>query len=253
MEVPSLEEKEMSSDPTSPEELAQKAKEHPIGIVVTFLAGFLTISVSFVLFYFKDQIENFMPSPLPYKEWLLLLAFLLAIRHQMRVIFLDSKVGKRIQRDNAKKATRLLVPLTVMGGLGLTFFGYHLMIGSLFMVTYCIVFLVFWRITYKGIEFDSTEKEQTLRTSLAFGFFGDLACVAFWVVHTIVSYQTLERTKEAQLSQASSQIDQSVYLNSDGVIFILLISSVLIGLEFAWVHFRLMRDRFELTVSFLRS
>ncbi len=151
----------------------------PTGIVISFIAGFVGIGISAVLFYFKPELVAIIgTTALP--SWYIFLVVALIIRHQLRVVFIDSTAAIEIKNGFLKAAVSLLIPLAVMGSIALSVTDIHLLIGAIYMFIYSALFTIFWGIILFGINASTVGEYQKKLVKILLPIITDVVLVVFW-------------------------------------------------------------------------
>lgn len=173
---------------------------HPTGILITFLASIVSIGVSSALYHFKYS-QNPMPDHPESTIWFFCLILILLLRHQFRVVFVDSSAAVHVPPGRLRFSLWLLVPLAVMGSSSLMVFSYDAFLGTQWMMIYSIVFSIFWILLISGVRRDYLNQLETQATggdlqavsqikaikrrriNGAIGVFSDIVILLFWALY----------------------------------------------------------------------
>ncbi|MCF1183327.1 hypothetical protein L0E83_07735 [Marichromatium gracile] len=197
------------------------------GIVVTFFSALIGTIINVCLFYVKPQI-TWVQVQNGYQDALVLVIGAMIVRHQLRVVFLDSSAALHIRTGFRKFALWLLMPLGVTGALFLMAFSFSLKTGLIITLAYIVLFLVFWVVLIIGSFFPgATNEEKEKRDTAIGGVIVDGAFLAWWV---LFFYKVM--------SGGQGKIDE------DNFVFTILIL-VFAAVEIAWIYKDSMIERFS--------
>ena len=130
----------------SPNDNVAESQSHrssiPKAIIVTFIASFISIAVKYIImiFRFGDNAAKENTPKFEVAMWIFFFAFLLVIRHQLRVVFIDSVYVRAMEKKSEKLVLGLLLIIATMGGLVFSICGIGLYVVSWFMVIYSSLF-----------------------------------------------------------------------------------------------------------------
>lgn len=220
--------------------VSQKRIPPPIGIQVSFIATFITIIIQFYLFYIGQGID--FDIQLPYKEWFLVFVCILVLRHNLRIVFIDSSASFDIDKSWRKFSLWYLFPLAVMGGLTLITLGLNLYVGSIFLLLYTVLFFLFWVFIMIGMK--SLGSKKLLPAGLS--AFADVTCILFWSSYLNELVLGIETMKiEGEISNAS--------IAGDGLSGFLIIVVLIISVECTYLYTKPLFERIQKVNQLLKT
>lgn len=150
------------------------------GIVVTFFAALFGAVINVYLFYLKPHI-SWIPAQHGYQDAVMFIIAAMIVRHQLRVVFLDSSAALHIKTKFRKAALWVLFPLGVVGAVFLMSFAFHVKVGILVTIIYTVLFLLFWLILLIGSFIPGASNEEKERRDTAlWGLVVDSAFLVWW-------------------------------------------------------------------------
>ncbi len=165
---------------------SQERNVLPKAILVTFLSTFISLFIVFLFIYFKGPIENIIGDDLlkiKATKWLLFFVFILVIRHQLRVVFIDFVYVKSMEIKLEKIVLWLLLLIAIMGSMVFYIFNYGVLIASWFMVVYTFLFLLLSIFMLGGQKNSPTEKKTKKENINAIiSTIIDLFCLIIWLI-----------------------------------------------------------------------
>lgn len=160
----------------------------PKAIIVTFVASFISITAKFLLMALIPSVDNTTQegtSHLEISNWLLFFIFILVIRHQLRVVFIDSVYVKAMEKKSERAVLGLLLVIAVMGSLVFPICGLGLKATSWFMVIYTFLF-TFLGVCMLGGQRYSPEQQEigNENWNLVLSVMIDVGCLGVWFLST---------------------------------------------------------------------
>ena len=160
----------------------------PRAILVTFLASFISVTIAFFIIIFEKPLQTMIGEDLVEMKaatWLLVFVFILVMRHQLRVIFLDSVYVKSIEINLERVVYWLLLAIATMGSLVFFIFKFGIKIATWYMAVYSALFTVLG-ICMLGGQSGSPKQRETWKenSNAIFSTIVDLICFAIWAVAT---------------------------------------------------------------------
>ncbi len=113
------------------------------------------------------------------EDMLLVLVLVVLVRHQLRVVFIDSSDAAKLGPLWQKVAVISLIPLAILGGITWLSFGLHNLLGAVVMLAYSLGFACFWIIVMTGTPKSVRADEKPKGAPLL----ADIGLVVFWIYY----------------------------------------------------------------------
>lgn len=159
----------------------QKEKEAtPKAILVTFLATFVSLTITFLIIALKNRLaKDVLTEVAQINFWILLLVFILIIRHNLRVVFLDTVYIKLIEKSYEKGIIWLLLFIATMGSIVFLVLGFGLTVAALYMLIYSFLFTILGILMLAG---RLTEPKDKKNLNAVWSVIIDIICIVAWIV-----------------------------------------------------------------------
>lgn len=197
------------------------------GIVITFFAALIGALINVYLFYIKPEI-SWVPAQNGYQDVLVLMIGAMMIRHQLRVVFLDSSAALHIRTSFRKLALWILFPLGIVGAVFLMAFAFHIKVGAVITATYTGLFLLFWLVLLIGSFVPgASDEEKERRDTAVWGLIVDAAFLAWWITF----FQKIMSGGEGKIEEGNFVFTALIFM--------------FVGGEVAWIYKEPLKERFS--------
>ncbi len=152
----------------------------PKAIVVTFLATFISLTITFLIITLKNGfVFDVVNEASKINFWILLLVFILIIRHHLRVIFIDTVYIKLIEKSYEIGIIWLLLFIASMGSIVFLILGFGLKVAALYMLIYSFLFVLLGLSLLAGRITTPKDKKNL---NAFWSVFIDIICLISWLV-----------------------------------------------------------------------